>query len=169
MVLCTASMWKTHNLRGFCFLVRFLFPALGGLLYGYEIGATSCATISLQSPSLSGISWYNLSSLDVGLITSGSLYGALVGSAVAFSIADVIGRRKELILAALFFLVGAIATTLSPIYSVLIIGRVTYGVGVGLAMHAAPMYIAETAPSQIRGQLVSLKEFFIVLGMVVSS
>lgn len=144
----------------------FLFPALGGLLYGYEIGATSCATISLQSPSLSGISWYNLSSLDVGLITSGSLYGALVGSAVAFSIADVIGRRKELILAALFFLVGAIATTLSPIYSVLIIGRVTYGVGVGLGMHAAPMYIAETAPSQIRGQLVSLKEFFIVLGMV---
>lgn len=35
-------------------------------------------------------------------------------------------------------------------------------------MHAAPMYIAETAPSQIRGQLISLKEFFIVLGMVVS-
>ncbi|KAF8097899.1 hypothetical protein N665_0279s0029 [Sinapis alba] len=144
----------------------FLFPALGGLLYGYEIGATSCAAISIQSPSLSGISWYNLSSLDVGLLTSGSLYGALVGSAVAFSIADVIGRRKELILAALFFLVGALTTTLAPIYSVLIIGRVTYGVGVGLAMHAAPMYIAETAPSQIRGQLVSLKEFFIVLGMV---
>lgn len=36
-------------------------------------------------------------------------------------------------------------------------------------MHAAPMYIAETAPSQIRGQLISLKEFFIVLGMVVST
>lgn len=42
------------------------------------------------------------------------------------------GRRKELVLAALFFLVGALATTLAPIYSVLIIGRVTYGVGVGL-------------------------------------
>ncbi|KAF2563625.1 hypothetical protein F2Q70_00014414 [Brassica cretica] len=125
-----------------------------------------CSYPLLQSPSLSGITWYNLSSLDVGLVTSGSLYGALVGSAVAFSIADVIGRRKELVLAALFFLVGGLATTLAPIYSVLIIGRVTYGVGVGLAMHAAPMYIAETAPSQIRGQLVSLKEFFIVLGMV---
>lgn len=36
------------------------------------------------------------------------------------------------------------------------------------AMHAAPMYIAETAPSQIRGRLISLKEFFIVLGMLVS-
>ena len=36
-------------------------------------------------------------------------------------------------------------------------------------MHAAPMYIAETAPSQIRGRMISLKEFFTVLGMVVSS
>lgn len=36
-------------------------------------------------------------------------------------------------------------------------------------MHAAPMYIAETSPSQIRGRLISLKEFFIVLGMVVSA
>ncbi|VVB14867.1 unnamed protein product [Arabis nemorensis] len=147
-------------------ILPFLFPALGGLLYGYEIGATSCATISIQSPSLSGVSWYNLSSLDVGLVTSGSLYGALFGSIVAFSIADVIGRRKELILAAFLYLVGALVTTLTPSYFVLIIGRVTYGVGVGLAMHAAPMYIAETAPCQIRGQLVSLKEFFIVLGMV---
>lgn len=36
-------------------------------------------------------------------------------------------------------------------------------------MHAAPMYIAETAPSQIRGTLISLKEFFIVIGMLVSA
>jgi len=36
-------------------------------------------------------------------------------------------------------------------------------------MHAAPMYIAETAPSQIRGRMISLKEFSTVLGMVVSS
>lgn len=35
-------------------------------------------------------------------------------------------------------------------------------------MHAAPMYIAETAPAQIRGTLISLKEFFIVMGMLVS-
>jgi len=44
----------------------------------------------------------------------------------------------------------------------------TYGSCFYQAMHAAPMYIAETAPSQIRGMLISLKEFFIVLGMLVS-
>ncbi|CAD5321918.1 unnamed protein product [Arabidopsis thaliana] len=144
----------------------FLFPALGALLFGYEIGATSCAIMSLKSPTLSGISWYDLSSVDVGIITSGSLYGALIGSIVAFSVADIIGRRKELILAAFLYLVGAIVTVVAPVFSILIIGRVTYGMGIGLTMHAAPMYIAETAPSQIRGRMISLKEFSTVLGMV---
>ncbi|VVA96288.1 unnamed protein product [Arabis nemorensis] len=144
----------------------FIFPALGALLFGYEIGATSCATMSLRSPTLSGISWYNLSSVDVGIITSGSLYGALIGSIVAFSVADIVGRRKELILAAILYLVGATVTAVAPVFSVLIIGRVTYGIGIGLTMHAAPMYIAETAPSQIRGRMISLKECSTVLGMV---
>ncbi|CAN6922543.1 hypothetical protein Bca4012_091633 [Brassica carinata] len=144
----------------------FLFPALGALLFGYEIGATSCAIISIKSPTLSGISWYTLSPVDVGIITSGSLYGALIGSIVAFSIADTIGRRKELILAAFLYLVGAIVTSLAPVFSVLIIGRLMYGVGIGLTMHAAPMYIAETSPSQIRGRMISLKEFSTVIGMV---
>ncbi|CAN8269739.1 unnamed protein product [Cochlearia groenlandica] len=144
----------------------FLFPAFGALLFGYEIGATSCATISIKSPTLSGVSWYNLSAVDVGIITSGSLYGALIGSIVAFSVADIIGRRKELILAAFSYLIGAIVTAVAPVFSVLIIGRLMYGIGIGLTMHAAPMYIAETAPSQIRGRMISLKEFSTVLGMV---
>ncbi|KAG5224446.1 D-xylose-proton symporter [Salix suchowensis] len=144
----------------------FLFPALGGLLYGYDIGSTSCATISIQSATSSGISWYNLNSVDIGLITSGSLYGALIGSVLAFNIADFLGRRRELILAAFLYLVGALVTALAPAFAVMVIGRFVFGIGIGLAMHAAPMYIAETAPSHIRGQLISLKEFFIVLGMV---
>lgn len=148
-------------------ILPFLFPAFGGLLYGYDIGATSSATISIQSAALSGISWYNLSSLQVGLITSGSLYGALIGSILAFNVADFLGRRRELILSAVMYLAGALLTALAPAFVLMVIGRLIYGIGIGLAMHAAPMYIAETAPSQIRGRLISLKEFFIVLGMLV--
>ncbi|KAM7463568.1 hypothetical protein LguiA_031689 [Lonicera macranthoides] len=147
-------------------ILPFLFPALGGLLYGYDIGATSCATISVESATSSGITWYNLSSVDVGLITSGSLYGALIGSVLAFNVADFLGRRRELMVSAILYLVGALITAFAPVFVVMVIGRLIYGIGIGLAMHAAPMYIAETAPSQIRGQLISLKEFFIVFGMV---
>lgn len=145
----------------------FLFPALGGLLYGYDIGATSSAAISIVSPSLSGITWYNLSSVEVGLISSGSLYGALIGSVLAFNVADFLGRRKELIAAAMLYLVGALVTAIAPSFVIMVIGRFVFGIGIGLAMHAAPMYVAETAPSNIRGRLISLKEFFIVIGMVI--
>ncbi|PIN23501.1 putative transporter (major facilitator superfamily) [Handroanthus impetiginosus] len=147
-------------------ILPFLFPAFGGLLYGYDIGATSSATISIQSPTSSGISWYNLSSVEVGLITSGSLYGALIGSILAFNVADFLGRRRELVVSSLMYLIGALVTALAPNFVIMVIGRFIYGIGIGLAMHAAPMYIAETAPSQIRGLLISLKEFFIVLGML---
>ncbi|KAE9464669.1 hypothetical protein C3L33_03462, partial [Rhododendron williamsianum] len=129
---------------------RFLFPALGGLLYGYDIGATSCATISVESATSSGTTWYDLSSVDIGLIL----------------LMLPTSRRRELIVASVLYLVGALVTALAPDLVVMVIGRFVFGIGIGLSMHAAPMYIAETAPSQIRGQLISLKEFFIVLGMV---
>nr|AFK44058.1 unknown [Lotus japonicus] len=64
------------------------------------------------------------------------------------------------------YLVGALVTALAPNFPVLVVGRLVFGIGIGLAMHAAPMYIAETAPTPIRGQLISLKEFFIVLGIL---
>ena len=144
----------------------FLFPAIGGLLFGYDIGATSGAAVSIVSPELSGTDWYDLTSLQTGLVVSGSLYGALLGSILAFNIADVLGRRRELMTGASMYLVGALVTGLAPNLAVLIAGRLMYGIGIGLSMHAAPMYIAETSPSSVRGTLISLKEAFIVGGIL---
>lgn len=147
-------------------ILPFFFPALGGLLFGYDIGATSGATLSLQSAELSGISWFNLSAVQLGLVVSGSLYGALLGSLLVYPIADFLGRRRELIAAASLYLFGGLVTGYAPGLNVLLLGRLLYGLGIGLAMHGAPLYIAETCPSQIRGTLISLKELFIVLGIL---
>lgn len=144
----------------------FFFPALGGLLFGYDIGATSGAAISLVSKDFSGTDWYTLSSLQTGLVVSGSLYGALLGSILAFNVADVLGRRKELILAALLYILGSSISAFAPNFAILVTGRLIFGLGIGLSMHAAPMYIAETSPTQIRGTLISLKEAFIVGGIL---
>lgn len=108
-----------------------------------------------------------------------------------------VGRRRELLIAALLYVLGAVLTAFAPGLSVLLVGRLLYGLGIGLvsfakpiadissrfimtclfvtacldaiwqAMHGAPLYIAETCPSQIRGTLISLKELFIVLGILV--
>ncbi|KAL3683388.1 hypothetical protein R1sor_001410 [Riccia sorocarpa] len=147
-------------------LFPFFFPALGGLLFGYDIGATSGSVLSLTSPELSGTTWYALSSVETGLVVSGSLYGALLGSILAFNVADSLGRRRELILSAVIYAVGSSVTGLAPNLAVLIGGRLVYGVAIGLAMHAAPCYISETSPSDIRGTLISLKEALIVLGIL---
>ena len=155
----------------------FLFPALGGLLFGYDIGATSAVVAQLTSKTYSGTKWSASladSSVLQGVVTSIAMFGAMLGSTTCFQIADDLGRRRTLIIASCFFCVGAVIEALSGKaqwnaeagISVLLIGRLVYGYGCGFAMHGAPAYIGEMAPSAIRGLLVSLKEAFIVLGMV---
>ncbi|KAM0928089.1 hypothetical protein ACQ4PT_002261 [Festuca glaucescens] len=128
------TRWRPSSslLMGQCSESRFVFPALGGLLFGYDIGATSGATISVHSATLSGTTWFGLSSVQLGLVASGSLYGALGGSILAYRIADFLGRRVELITAAGLYISGALVTGFAPNFVVLIIGRLLYGIGIGL-------------------------------------
>jgi len=144
----------------------FLFPAIGGLLFGYDIGASSGALLSMTSSTLSGTSWYNLSSFQSGLVVSLSLAGALLGSGGALIYGDSLGRRKELLLASVLYTIGALTVSLAPSLPAVLTGRLIYGVGIGFAMHAAPAYIAETSPARVRGLLISLKEAFIVGGIL---
>lgn len=116
----------------------FLFPALGGLLFGYDIGASSGALLSMTSPTLSGTDWFQLSSFQSGLVVSLSLGGALLGSGAALVRGDALGRRKELLLASVLYTVGALTVACAPSLSVVLAGRLVYGVGIGFAMHAAP-------------------------------
>jgi MFS family permease len=81
----------------------FLFPALGGLLFGYDIGATSGALISMTDPALSGTDWYSLNAFTSGLVVSLSLFGALAGSGAALVYGDRLGRRRELLMASVLY------------------------------------------------------------------
>lgn len=161
----------------FAAFLIFIFPACGGLLFGYDIGATSAVIPQLTDDEYSGVKWSELvndSSFLQGAITSSELVGAMLGCMVCFKVADDLGRRRSLILASVLFFIGAIIEYVSGDgsfdantgISILIIGRMIYGFGCGFAMHGAPAYIGEMAPTQIRGMLVSLKEAFIVLGIV---
>lgn len=145
----------------------FVFPAIGGLLFGWDIGTTSGALTSIMDPNTSGVDWGALDSFQQGMVVSTSLAGALLASAAAaVKVGDELGSKKELQLAALFYGAGAVVQGIAPSLGVLVAGRFTYGLGIGFAMHAAPMYIAETSPPSVRGLLISLKEGFIVGGIM---
>lgn len=144
----------------------FFFPAVGGLLFGYDIGATSGALVSMTSQQWSGTDWYSLSAFQSGLVVSLSLAGALLGSGAALLYGDKLGRRKELLLASGLYGTASLIVALAPGLPTVMAGRLLYGAGIGFAMHAAPAYIAETSPARVRGLLISLKEAFIVGGIL---
>ena len=100
--------------------------------------------------------------------------GAFIGSMIVFKVTEALGTRREMLVAAFLFVVGGAIEYLSSGsslnassgISVLLLGRWTYGVGCGFAMHGAPSYIAELSPPDVRGALVSMKEGMVVLGML---
>jgi SP family xylose:H+ symportor-like MFS transporter len=110
-----------------------------------------------------------------GFTISSALIGCIIGGAMAGFISKSVGRRNGLIIAALAFSVSAIGAwnpeklnffgTL-PLFS-FVIYRVIGGIGVGLASMLSPMYIAEIAPANVRGKLVSWNQFAIIFGMLV--
>ena len=157
-------------------------PMLGGFLYGFDIGATSFVLVMLLNPpnvETSGVTvwWSNLTSTRQGLIVSGLSLGALIGSHIVLVfLSKHVGRRMELRLCALFYMIGAFLNVMSGTilkesaffgFFSLFFGRVIYGIGVGFVMHGAPAYLAEMSPHKIRGAIVSAKETVIVGGIVI--
>jgi sugar porter (SP) family MFS transporter len=166
-LLQRANGYRDHGIDWRATGLAFVFPATGGLLFGWDIGATSGALASIMDPATSGTDWYALTPFQQGLVVSISLAGALVASAVAaIKLGATLGGKWELQLAACFYALGALCMGAAPTLIFLLLGRFTYGLGIGFAMHAAPMYIAETSPPSVRGLLISLKECFIVSGIL---
>ncbi len=135
--------------------------ALGGLLFGYDTGVISGALLFLRTA-------FHLSSLMMGVVTSMALAGAAAGAAVAGRLADHYGRRPILLATAMVFVLGSLVSALAPDLSMLLVGRLLVGVGIGGASMLTPLYLAEIAPARQRGALVSLNQLAVTLGILAS-
>ncbi|MDX7951499.1 sugar porter family MFS transporter [Lichenihabitans sp. Uapishka_5] len=135
--------------------------ALGGLLFGYDTGVISGALLFLREA-------FQLSPFMQGVVTSIALAGAAFGAAFAGDLADRFGRRPVILATALIFVLGSIVSALAPSLTVLLIGRLLVGFGIGVSSMLSPLYLAETAPAETRGAMVSLNQLMITVGIVVS-
>jgi len=135
--------------------------ALGGLLFGYDTGVISGAILFIRQS-------FSLSPQLQEIVVSAVLVGAVIGAAAGGRLADRYGRRKLIILSAVIFSIGAVGTSLTPLVSLLIAGRIVVGIAIGIASFIAPMYISELAPTRVRGSLVSVNQLAITVGIVVS-
>lgn len=134
---------------------------LAGALFGYDQGVISGALEGIREE-------FDLSTSLVEVITSGVTLGALFGALVAGLLADRIGRRRTILVAAFLFCVGAMLEAFTPGTGVLVVGRFTVGFGVGVASVAAPLYAAEMAPAALRGRYVSIYQLAITIGIFVA-
>lgn len=140
-----------------------LIVALGGFLLGFD-----SAVISGATPFYRATFGLNSGSMLIGFSVSSLILGAIMGNIVAGRLADRFGRRRVLMFTALLFMISAVSTALAFDIISFIIARIIGGVGVGMAILIAPMYIAEIAPRQLRGTLVTFNQLNIVLGISVA-
>jgi MFS transporter, SP family, galactose:H+ symporter len=135
--------------------------ALGGLLFGFDTGVIAGAMLFIV-PDL------RLGPAEQGLVVSAVTFGALFGALAAGTSADALGRRWTNIAAGLSFILGSILSAIAPTVEILIASRVIIGIAIGLTSVAGPMYIAELAPAEHRGRMVSLFQLAITIGILVS-
>ena len=134
--------------------------AMGGLLFGYDWVVIGGARQFYET-------YFHLSSaVLVGWANSSALVGCLIGSLIAGSLSDRYGRRRVLLCSAILFGVSSILTGEAGSFLQFVIWRIAGGTAIGLSSNVSPVYIAETSPSAIRGRLVSLNQFAIVIGIL---
>ena len=151
---------------------------LGGLLFGYDTAVISGAEKGLEAFFLTATD-FQYDKVMHGITSSSALIGCVLGGALSGIFASRLGRRDSLRLAAVLFFLSALGTYYPEFLffeygkadmNLLIafnLYRIVGGIGVGLASAVCPMYIAEIAPSNIRGTLVSCNQFAIIFGMLV--
>ena len=135
--------------------------AAGGLLFGYDTGVISGALLFLAPE-------FGLGDAGQEVLVAGLLAGALVGALAGGWISDSLGRKKTLIGVATVFLAGAVLSGLAPEVVTLVIARVLLGLSIGVSSVCVPLYIAEMAPKERRGLLVSMNQFLITIGILLS-
>ena len=136
--------------------------ALGGLLFGYDWvvigGARQFYEVYFHLSSAALIGWAN----------SCALVGCLSGSLASGYCAKRFGRKRVLLTAAILFAVSSALTGWAHSFDSFILWRIVGGVAIGLSSNVSPLYIAEISPADLRGRLVSLNQFAIVVGILLA-
>ncbi|MCW1923914.1 sugar porter family MFS transporter [Luteolibacter arcticus] len=139
-----------------------LVAAMGGLLFGYDWVVIGGAKPFFEK-------YFQLTNAEmVGWANSCALLGCLLGSLISGGLSDKFGRKKLLILAAVLFAVSSVFTGWAFSFNAFVFWRIIGGVAIGMASNLSPMYIAEVAPARMRGQLVSINQLTIVIGILIA-
>lgn len=139
----------------------FFIGALGGLLYGYDMGVISGALLYLKND-------IPLTPSMQGLVVASMLFGAIFGSGFSGPLSEKLGRRRLVFIISIIFIVGTLVLALAPTVEIVVLGRFIIGLAVGGSTAIVPVYLSELAPTDARGSLSSLNQLMITIGILSS-
>lgn len=131
---------------------------IGGFMFGYDSGVINGTQKGLESA-------FDLGSVGIGVNVGAILVGSSIGAFGAGRLADSIGRRGVMKLAAILFLVSALLAGAAGSSVLFILARIVGGLGVGAASVISPVYISEVVPAHVRGRLSSVQQVMIITGL----
>lgn len=154
----TTAAWTGD--RFFVYMVT-LVAATAGFLFGFDIAVINGALMLMRDQ-------FRLTEIQTELAASSLLAGCIVGATFAGPLSDRYGRRRILMVAALLFAASSLGSALPRNLTEFVIARLLGGFAIGAASLLAPLYIAEVAPPQIRGRLVTMNQFAIGSGVLMA-
>ncbi len=143
------------NLRYIVFVAFVV--SIGGFLFGFDAAVISGVNGFI-------IEEFGLSNLQLGWVNSSVTFSSALAMLLSGALSDRFGRKKILLAIAFLYTLSALASALAPSYQALVTARLVRGFAFGAALVLVPTYIAELAPTKIRGSLVSINQLAIVLG-----
>ena len=151
------------NINGFFVWKVAFIAAMGGLLFGYDFMVIGGATTFYEK-------YFDIANRPdlLGFSVGAAPIGCILGAAFSMLFSDKYGRKLLLIWASILFLVSAVGTAFAWSFTWFNIMRLIGGMGIGLAANLSPMYIAEISPTSYRGKVVTVNQFTIMIGIVVS-
>lgn len=135
--------------------------ALGGLMFGFDTAVISGTTATLRQV-------FALSPKMLGMTVASAIVGTVIGAMLAGFPGERYGRRDSLKAMAVLYLAAGLGCAVAPNWTALVAFRFIGGIGIGGSSVLGPMYIAEISPAQLRGRLVGVFQFNIVLGILLA-
>jgi sugar porter (SP) family MFS transporter len=139
----------------------YFFGALGGILFGYDLGVIAGILVLLAKD-------WHLTAFSKGAVTASLSIGAMLGAALAGRISDRLGRRRTIMIAAGIVILGTVGCIVSTGVTGMVIARGVLGIGIGCSSATVPTYLSELAPARLRGAMASLNQIFIVSGILIA-
>jgi sugar porter (SP) family MFS transporter len=157
-----------------------LSSAMGGLLFGYEIGVIAQVLSMYSFNSYFGALLPELDqngnhlktdiyTFNQAMVPFTFVVGCCVGAIFSTWSCDAFGRKKPILFSGILFLVGGVMQAVGTTLLVFYVGRVLGGVSIGILSAAVPLYISETAPTDIRGRMISVQQLMITIGIVIAN